>query len=236
MSGRWWKLSSAETPAAAVIVAGGTGRRLGGGLPKQYRELSGQPILLRAIRPFLDHPRIGSVVVVIPAGDVLAPPAWLLAVPVLIVAGGETRSDSVRIGTLATPPSAEIVLVHDGARPFVPRAVIDRVLEAARHGAVIAALPLADTLKEVEEDGFVRSTPDRTHLWQAQTPQGFPRPLLLGVHRRALADGIGATDDAALCERYGIPVRIVEGAPENLKVTHPADLLIAGALARGLLP
>ncbi len=229
--------SSPERPAAAaVVVAGGSGRRLGGPVRKQYLEVGGEPILLRAVRPFLLHPGIGSVVVVLPPDDAASPPGWLAALGVRVVPGGEERGDSVRAGLLATPEDAEVVLVHDGARPFVGAEVIARVLEAARSGPALAALPVTDTLKEVGSDGVVVGTPDRSRFWQAQTPQGFPRELILAVHARAREEGVRATDDAALCERYGIPVRVVEGAAENLKVTRPADLAVAEALARRLHP
>lgn len=236
MSARSLTPSSADpSRAAAVIVAGGAGRRIGGELRKQYLEVAGEPILLRALRPFLLHPGVGAVVVVLPADDAARPPAWLAELPVRVVAGGEERGDSVWNGLLATPEEAPVVLVHDGARPFVTAEVIGRVLEAARTGPVIAAVPVADTIKEVGPDGVVRATPERSRLWQAQTPQGFPRGLLLDAHRRARGEGFRATDDAAVCERYGIPVRVVEGAAENLKVTRPADLAVAEALARRLL-
>jgi 2-C-methyl-D-erythritol 4-phosphate cytidylyltransferase len=227
--------SSADCAAAAVVVAGGSGRRMGGAVRKQYLELLGEPILLRAVRPFLAHPEIGTVVVVLPPEDAALPPPWLAALGVRIVAGGEERGDSVWNGLLATPENAPVVLVHDGARPLVSAEVIGRVLEAARAGPVVAALPVSDTLKEVGEDGIIRATPDRARLWAAQTPQGFPRRVLLDVYGRAREEGFRATDDAAVCERYGVAVRVVEGAPENLKVTRPADLPLAEALARGLL-
>ncbi len=228
--------SSAEPRprAAAVVVAGGSGRRMGGAVRKQYMEVGGEPILLRAARAFTTHPDVGRVVVVLPPEDAAHPPAWLLELGVAVVAGGEERGDSVWNGLAATPEDAEVVLVHDGARPFVSAEVIGRVLEAARTGAVLAALPVTDTLKEVAADGTVLGTPDRALFWQAQTPQGFPRAVILDAHRRARAEGVRATDDAALCERYGIPVRVVEGAADNLKVTRPADLAVAEALARRL--
>ena len=230
--------SSAEprprSRAAAVVVAGGSGRRMGGSVRKQYMEVGGEPILLRAARAFTAHPDVDGVVVVLPPADAAHPPAWLLELGVTVVAGGEERGDSVWNGLLATPEDAEVVLVHDGARPFVSAEVVGRVLEAARSGAVLAALPVVDTLKEVAEDGTVLGTPDRARFWQAQTPQGFPRAVILEAHRRARAEGVRATDDAALCERYGIPVRVVEGAADNLKVTRPTDLAVAEALARRL--
>lgn len=236
MSRRSSRPSSAEprSRAAAVVVAGGSGRRMGGEVRKQYLEVGGEPILLRAVRAFVGHPGIEAVVVVLPPDDAASPPAWLAELDVTVVAGGAERGDSVWNGLAATPEDAETVLIHDGARPFVTAGVIDRVLDGARSGPVLAALPVTDTLKEVREDGTVAATPDRARFWQAQTPQGFPRAVILDAHRRARAEGVRATDDAALCERYGIEVRVVEGAADNLKVTRPADLAVAEALARRL--
>ncbi len=236
MSRRSSRPSSAElrSRAAAVVVAGGSGRRMGGEVRKQYLEVGGEPILLRAVRAFVGHPGIGAVVVVLPPDDAASPPAWLAGLGVTVVAGGAERGDSVWNGLAATPGDAGTVLIHDGARPFVTAEVIDRVLDGARSGPVLAALPVTDTLKEVREDGTVAATPDRARFWQAQTPQGFPRAVILDAHRRARAEGVRATDDAALCERYGIEVRVVEGAADNLKVTRPADLAVAEALARRL--
>lgn len=201
---------------------------------KQYLELRGEPILLWALRPFLAHPEVVETVVVLPPEDVEAPPDWLAALSVTRVAGGAERGDSVWNGLSALSARAATVLIHDAARPLVTRAVIDRVLEAARDGAVIPAVPVTDTVKEADERGFVRTTPDRARLRLAQTPQGFPLALILDAHRRARAEGWTATDDAALCERLGIPVRIVEGEPTNLKVTRPEDLAVAEAMARML--
>jgi 2-C-methyl-D-erythritol 4-phosphate cytidylyltransferase len=222
--------------AAAVVVAGGAGRRVGGELPKQFLEVGGVPILLRATLPFLGHPAVRSVIVVLPAEYASTPPPWLDRRDLVLVAGGAERSDSVRNGLLAVPPDVETVLIHDGARPFVSRAVIDRVLGAAAHGPAIAAIPAADTIKEVDASRRIVGTPDRARLWQAQTPQGFPRDLLLEAHRRARVEAAPATDDAALLERMGVAVHVVEGAPENIKITRPVDLVFAEALAAHLAP
>ena len=229
--------SRSAPPAAAVIVAGGSGSRMGaasGGVRKQYLELLGEPILLWALRPFLEHPEVAATVVVLPPEDVASAPRWLRELPVEVVPGGAQRADSVRHGVEAVPAGPELVLIHYGARPLVTRAVVDRVLRAAVEGGAVAAIRATDTLKEADEEGRVRSTPDRSRLWHAQTPQGFPLPLIRELHARARAEGWSPTDDAALCERYGVPVRLVEGSPENLKVTRPVDLAIAEALARGL--
>ncbi|HEX8362717.1 MAG TPA: 2-C-methyl-D-erythritol 4-phosphate cytidylyltransferase, partial [Longimicrobium sp.] len=205
--------------------------RMGGAVRKQYLEVRGVPVLLRALTPFIGHPRIGAVVVVLPPEDVEAPPAWLAGLPVTLVPGGAERGDSVWNGLRATPEDAPLVLVHDGARPFVTAEIIDRVLDGCAEGGAIAAVQVTDTIKEVGPGGVVLGTPDRSGLWRAQTPQGFPRAALLRAYQRAREEGIAATDDAALFERYCGPVRVVAGSERNLKVTRPADLALAEALA-----
>jgi len=216
-----------------VIVAGGSGRRIGGPVRKQYLEIDGIPVLLRAVVPFLSDPRIQQVVVVLPADDVEAPPHWLASLGVRIVAGGAERGDSVWNGLTAVTREADYVLVHDGARPFITSAVVDRVLEAAPQAA-IAAVPVTDTIKEVDGDGTISGTPARARLWQAQTPQGFPLDDLLRAYRLAREQGFAATDDAALYANYVGPVRVVRGSYKNLKVTHGDDLPVAEALAVAL--
>jgi 2-C-methyl-D-erythritol 4-phosphate cytidylyltransferase len=220
--------------AAAVVVAGGAGTRLGGPVRKQYLEVGGEPVLLRAVLPFLHHPRVTSVVVVLPREDVAHPPAWLASLDVAIVAGGAERGDSVLNGLLALPADVTHVLIHDGARPFVSTDVIGRVLDGCVEGGAIAAVPVTDTIQQVDRDGVITATPDRAALWQAQTPQGFPRAALLDAYHRARTDRVAATDDAGLYARYVGPVRVVMGAYDNLKVTRPEDLRIAEAIAKGL--
>jgi len=223
-----------ERRAAVVVAAGGAGRRMGG-VRKQYLELLGEPILVHSLRPFLAHPEIGWVVVAIPPEDVKDPPEWLTGLDprIVVVAGGPERGDSVRLALEAVPEEAEVVLVHDAARPLVDRETIDRVLAAAFGGVgAVAAVPLADTLKEVDAAGRITATPDRRRFWRAQTPQGFPRRLLLDAARRAAEEGYVATDDAALVEHYGGEVIVVEGSAENFKVTTPADLVVAESILR----
>lgn len=238
MSDRWSPSSSPEAapPVRAVIVAGGSGRRMSGagGAPKQYLHLGGVPILRWAMQPFLDHPAVREVLVVLPRADAAEPPQWLHSLPVRIVAGGAERSDSVWNGLQALSGDDGVVLVHDGARPFVTREVIDRVIQEARSGAAIPGLRSTDTLKQVDADGRVVATLDRERVFGAQTPQGFPLALLLRAYRTAREQGWPSTDDATLCERLGAEVRLVEGSPENLKITRPADLAVAELLARHL--
>lgn len=221
-----------------IVVAAGRGRRLGGETPKQYRELAGVPLLLRAIRPFAAHPEVAHTVVVLPEPDAQSPPAWLA--PVLggglsVTAGGAERSDSVAAGLAQLPVDCRTVLVHDAARPLADRAIIDPVIAAARQGVgAVPAIPASDTIKETSEavGGRVVRTLARDRLWLVQTPQGFPRAVLERAHAEARSARAGGTDDAALVERLGVEVRIVPGSPRNLKVTTAEDWALAEALVR----
>ena len=217
-----------------VIVAGGSGSRVGGEELKQFRWVAGKPMLLHSVQTFMARPDVGMVVVVLPqryAGD---PPPWLFQCDVdrlLVSVGGRTRSESVANGLDDLPDEAQIVLVHDAARPLVDAQTIDRVVGEVRAGnCAIAALPVVDTLKEVDENGLIVRTVDREALWRAQTPQGFPRQLIVDAHRRASLEHISATDDAALCERLGIPVRVVRGSERALKVTEASDFARVDAM------
>lgn len=210
------------------------GRRVGGGVLKQYREIGGVPMLLRALRPFVSHPKVRHVVVALPATHAAAPPEWLAALAgkgLSFVAGGVERHSSVQKALAALDPACSIVLVHDAARPFVERTTIDAVVAAAREGTgAVAAVPVSDTLKEAGRDGTVRRTVPRDELWRAQTPQGFPREMLQRAHDAA-GPGADATDDAMLVERLGEPVRVVADTPANFKVTTADDLALAEAWA-----
>ena len=217
-----------------VIVAGGSGSRVGGEELKQFRWVAGKPMLLHSVQTFMAREDVGMVVVVLPqryAGD---PPPWLFQCDVdrlLVSVGGRTRSESVANGLDDLPDEAQVVLVHDAARPLVGAATIDRVVRAVRAGRnVIAALPVVDTLKHVDDDGRIEHTVSRESLWRAQTPQGFPRQVIVDAHRRARADRVSATDDAALLERLGIPVHVVRGSERALKVTEPDDFARVDAL------
>lgn len=220
-----------------VVVAAGRGTRLGGEVPKPYLSVAGVPVLLRAVRPFASHPEVAQVVVVLAPGEAERPPGFLapLAGPALtIVPGGRERADSVAAGLGALSPACHIVLVHDGARPFVDRAVIDAVIGHARAGeGAVAAVRVSDTIKEEAPDDPTRvgRTVPRERLWRAQTPQGFPRPLLEHAYAHAAAGAGAATDDASLVEACGAAVRLVPDTPRNLKITTPEDLALAEALA-----
>ena len=206
---------------AALIPAAGSGTRLGLGF-KALVDVGGVTLLERAVlalRPFVDE-----VVVALPAGVDSALPAGVRCVP-----GGVTRQESVRVLLEAT--GADVVLIHDAARPFLPGAVIVSVLEAARaHGAATAALPVADTLVRGVAGEWAQGVP-REDVWAVQTPQGFRRELLLSAHERAAREGWSATDDAGLVARSGGVVRLVTGDARLFKVTTPGDLVLARAFA-----
>ncbi|MEO8560704.1 MAG: 2-C-methyl-D-erythritol 4-phosphate cytidylyltransferase [bacterium] len=225
---------SVARDVGVVIVAGGSGTRAGGDELKQFRWVAGKPMLLHSVQTFMAHPRVGMVVCVLPARYAGDPPPWLFQCDVdrlLVSIGGRTRTESVANGLDDLPDEAQIVLVHDAARPLVGLETIGRVIDAVHDGSpALAALPLVDTLKSVNADGRVTATVDRTGLWRAQTPQGFPRALIVDVHRRARAEHVTATDDAALCERLGHEVRVVRGSERALKVTEPADFARIEAL------
>ena len=222
----------------ALIPAGGVGARLGSRTPKQFLALGGGPILATTVRHFARHPAVGAIVIAAPAAHLdrarrtIRDRAWRARVTV--VAGGDTRQESVWLALQAAPTETDIVLVHDAVRPFITRALIDAVVEAARDGgAAICALPVAETVKRVR-DGRVEATVDRTDLWTVQTPQAFRVDLLREAHEKARRDGVVGTDDAALVERLGHPVTVVRGLEGNLKITTPADLRRARAASRAL--
>lgn len=212
---------------AVVIPAGGLGTRLGLRTPKQFLTLGRMSILAITAQHFTRRRDVAAVIVAAPTGHVARARRALALISsrasLTVVAGGTTRQESVALG-LAAAPRAEVIVVHDAVRPFITDALIDRVLAAARAaGAAVCALPIAETVKRVR-DGVVEATIDRAGLWGVQTPQAFRAHLLHEAHDKARRDGVVGTDDAMLVERLGIPVRVVEGLPENVKITSPADL------------
>ncbi|MBO1337446.1 2-C-methyl-D-erythritol 4-phosphate cytidylyltransferase [Streptomyces sp. VRA16 Mangrove soil] len=225
---------------AAVIPAAGRGVRLGPGAPKALRALNGTPMLIHAVRAMAASRSVSLVVVVAPpdgAAEVkslLADHALPERTDFVVVPGGESRQESVKLGLDALPDGIDIVLVHDAARPLVPVDTVDAVIEAVREGApaVVPALPLADTVKEVvpAADGSpepVVATPSRARLRAVQTPQGFDRAILVQAHETVTDD---VTDDASMVERMGLQVVLVPGHEEAFKVTRPLDLVLAEAV------
>jgi 2-C-methyl-D-erythritol 4-phosphate cytidylyltransferase len=219
-----------------ILVAGGKGQRLGA---KQFQSIAGQPMLLRALRPFTSHPEVCRVAVVLPPAVLVAPPEWLAKLAgelVTLVAGGAERMDSVENGLARLGADCSIVLSHDAARPFVSREVIDAVVARVRQGeSAIAARPVSDTLKsERAEEGarLIGSTIPREGVWRAQTPQGFPRDVRVAAFLQAKQSGFRGTDEAALVEKTGARVHLIPDTIWNLKVTTADDLLLAELIAR----
>jgi 2-C-methyl-D-erythritol 4-phosphate cytidylyltransferase len=220
--------------AWAVIVAAGRGERFGSDQPKQFTPVCGKPLALWAIEPFLTHPAIRGLSLVVPPEFAADPPEWMARLSddgVTIVAGGAERTDSVRLGLATVPADVEFVAVHDGARPLIEQEGISRVLAGAgpRRGAV-AGRRVTDSLKEADAEGRVLRAVSRDRLWRAETPQVFPPELLIDVHREAEADGVHESDCAALCERYGVEVVMIEIAEANPKVTRAEDVDLVAAL------
>ncbi|TLQ45169.1 2-C-methyl-D-erythritol 4-phosphate cytidylyltransferase [Streptomyces marianii] len=228
---------------AVVIPAAGRGVRLGPGAPKALRALNGTPMLIHAVRAMAASRAVSLVVVVAPPDgapevkNLLDAHALPERTDYLVVPGGDTRQESVRLGLEALPENIGTVLVHDAARPLVPVDTVDAVIAAVFDGApaVVPALPLADTVKEVEprekgEPEPVVATPERARLRAVQTPQGFDRGTLVRAHETVAVSGEGATDDAGMVERLGAPVVVVPGHEEAFKVTRPLDLLLAEAV------
>ena len=221
----------------AIVPAAGGGTRIAGALPKQYLPLAGIPLLTRTLQALRASPRVDRLILVVPPGhevrcrvEILEP--FGLAVDAM-VPGGEDRQASVYAGLQRVSLDTDLILVHDGARPFINPAVIQAVVAAAAEaGAAVAAIPVTDTIKVAGPDGWLLETPDRGRLWAAQTPQVFRTALLREAHARALRDGFRSTDDSALVERLGHPVRLVPGSPENLKITTSADLALADQILR----
>lgn len=218
-----------------VIVAAGTGSRTGSAELKQFRWVAGKPMLLHAVHAFQRRPDVGLVVCVLPRSHAGDPPPWLFQADLdrlLVSTGGRERGESVWNGLEDLPEEVSVAVIHDAARPLVTDATIDAVIAEARHGhGAVAALPVVDTLKEADGAGRVLRTVERGALWRAQTPQAFPREMIEHAYVQARRDGVSVTDDAALCERLGLPVVLVRGSERALKITEEADFQRAEHLA-----
>ncbi len=230
----------------AVVVAAGQGRRMGRHRGKLHLRIGGIPLLVHALRRLTALPLIGGIVVVARSGGeadiVRLCRAWRIPRVLAVVRGGSTRAASVWCGLQTVPASADVVLIHDGARPFPSSRLIADVARAARrYGAAIAAVPVTATVKEADDARAVRRTVPRERLWLAQTPQGFRTATLRRAYQRVIGRSASADaalrrldvpDDASIVERAGGRVRLVRGETTNIKVTVPADLLMAIALCR----
>ena len=223
--------------ASAIITAGGRGARFGSGAPKQFAALGGKPLLAHSVEAFSSLDIISEIVLV-------APPDWVTYVEKEIagmpgsrvsrvVPGGAERQHSVENGFNALSGSPDVVVVHDGVRPFATASLIEEVIrEAYGHGAALAALPVGDTVKKAGDSGLVESTVPRDTLWLAQTPQAFRYGVLRDAFEKAREDGFLATDEALLAERIGASVKLVKGSPHNIKITTREDLALGELLLK----
>lgn len=219
--------------SVAIIPAGGSGKRMGTSLSKQYLALAGKPILAHTLCNFQNSEMIDDIILVIPAEDAdyvrkAVVDEYGLTKVKQVIPGGIQRQDSVRNGLDAAGDGYDIVLIHDGVRPFISNSLISRsILGAESFGAVTVGVPAKDTIKNITSDGFVKNTLSRDSIWLIQTPQAFRMEIIKKAHQKAHDDGYYGTDDAALVERMGIPVKTVTGSYNNIKITTREDIDLA---------
>lgn len=223
---------------SAVIVAAGMGKRMERNYNKQYIKLEGVPILAHTAIQFQNHPHIDEVVIVVGQGEVeycrenIVEKNNLQKVK-MIVEGGKERYHSVYNGIKAVSEECELVLIHDGARPFVTREIINESIASANtYGCSIVGMPVKDTIKVIDEEGFVKDTPKRDQLWLVQTPQTFKKDLILQAHQKREKEDLAVTDDAMLVEALGRRVKMIRGDYENIKITTPEDLEVGRVILK----
>jgi 2-C-methyl-D-erythritol 4-phosphate cytidylyltransferase len=231
-------LGTCAMKTVAIIPAGGAGRRMGGNVAKQYLSLAGIPILVHTLKAFQDSPLIDEILLAVPQSDVAdvrlaVVQRYGLSRVSLVLAGGNRRQDSVRNALAHLRDEHEIIVIHDGVRPFVTDELIERAVAGAKEfGAVTVGVPVRDTVKAVDAAGKITGTVPREGLWLTQTPQAFRREVILAAYERAAAEGFYGTDDASLVERMGIPVRMIPGNADNIKVTTPEDMILGKRIIR----
>jgi 2-C-methyl-D-erythritol 4-phosphate cytidylyltransferase len=227
---------TAGPDVGVILVAAGTSSRLGGGELKQFRWIAGKPMLLHSLQLFHERRDVAMVVCVLPRQYAADPPPWIFQSDVdrlLVSVGGKERGESVLNGLEDLPDEVQVVVVHDAARPFVTMDVVDGVIAEARAGrGAVAAVPVTDTLKEVDPERRVVRTIARDGLWRAQTPQAFPRPMIEQAYSEARRTRTYSTDCAALCEQQGFEVVVVRGSERAAKVTEEADFALMEAMTR----
>ncbi|WP_241421479.1 2-C-methyl-D-erythritol 4-phosphate cytidylyltransferase [Candidatus Contubernalis alkaliaceticus] len=222
---------------SAVVAAAGKGKRMGEKVNKQYLLCGGKPVLAQTLLKISQYPFDKIVVAVAPGEEDFCQNKIIdplqLDIPMTVIPGGKERQETVNKALKTLAPQTEVVLIHDGARPFITQELLKESVDTARsYGACVVAVPVKDTIKRTDEEGFVVDTPARSLLWAAQTPQAFLFPLICEAYGKALEEGFLGTDDASLVERLGHRVRIVQGRYENIKITTPQDLMLAEALLR----
>lgn len=221
----------------AIFPAAGSSKRMGGGVNKNFLELAGEPILIRTLKTFSKVERINFLIVVVAAQEIETVEELLRGTSGLkawrVTAGGSERQYSIANGLKLLPDDAEIILVHDAARPLISARTINAVIDAAeKFGGSIAAVPSKDTIKILDAQGFVKHTPPRSELVMVQTPQGFKREILLRAYDKAAEENFLGTDDSSLVERLGVKIKIVASDYQNIKITTPEDIKIAETFLR----
>ena len=223
-----------KSRVTVIIAAAGKGERMKAGFNKLFLQISERPVIAYTLLAFETMPLVDNVIIVASEedfaeiGNVVRD--FEFGKVSQIVIGGATRTESVMRGLVAVPDDCEVVLVHDGARPLVNHEIIGATIEAAcEYGAAAAGVYATDTVKKVDDDGFIETTIDRTHTVLMQTPQGFKKDIMESMYKFASKNGVEATDDCVIAEKAGYKVKIVEGSTSNIKLTYPADYAVISA-------
>lgn len=233
-------MKKVKSKVSAIIVAAGKGLRMNMDGSKQFIEIAGKPVLARTVQAFENCEAVDEIVIVVNREDIVyckhnIVDEYGFDKVSVIAAGGATRQESVYNGLRELKDTDGIVLIHDGARPFIGHdRILDNVVMAEEYGACCEAVPVKDTVKQADKSGMVDVTLKRESLWAAQTPQSFKYDIILMAHEKAVAEGFTGTDDATLVERLGYPMRLIKGSYNNIKITTQEDLLLAEAIANKL--
>ena len=222
----------------AIVLAAGKGTRMNAGMNKQFMLINDRPLLAQTLAAFQSCNAIDSIILVAGREELKTCKEQILDVYGFdkvdkLVSGGSERQQSVYNGILELEDDCSIVVIHDGARPILPEGIIEKCIDGAKiYGAVSAGMPAKETIKILNEEGFVQYTPERGKVWVTQTPQAFKRDIIEKAHETANIKGISGTDDAFLVECMGIKVKMLEGSYENIKITTPEDIILAEAIMR----
>lgn len=230
--------STPQVKVTAIIPCAGQGKRMGSAVNKLFLDLGGHPLLAYTLDIFQSNSLIDEVILVASSGDLdfcrqeIVDKYGYSKVKQLVL-GGKERQDSVHNGLINLDKKTELVLIHDGARPFLNKDILERAIDAGlKKGAAVVGVPAKDTIKIVNNDQSVKETPDRQYIWQVQTPQVFRKEVILKAYQEAAEKGWTGTDDASLVEKLGMPVYMVKGDYMNIKITTPEDLIFAGEMLR----
>lgn len=222
----------------AIIPAGGSGKRMQENQSKQYLLLDGVPVLVHTLRIFQGSPKIDEIFLIVPEDDIefarkLIVEKYGISKVSRILAGGRERQDSVRNGINALASDHDIVVIHDGVRPFISEELVNSaIVEASKEEAVTVGVPVKDTVKSVDDHAWVRETLNRSTLWLTQTPQAFKRDVIKKAYEVAYEDNYYGTDDTSLVERLGINVKMIRGSYDNIKITTKDDIVLAEGLIK----